>query len=141
MSSPPPPPPGSNLRNANIKPLNVSFLLYLSGAYLIAIPAGNPLQLSTSLAEFIPEIFGKMLFFYTIQELTCQFFASSVCKSLRVSSIIDSICHLIILLYHLHFASDSQKLYHRIKTPSNRFTLGRCIVLTRCQKFASSYFR
>ena len=25
-------------------------------------------------------------------------------------------------------------------TPSNRFTLGRCIVLMRCQKFASLFF-
>ena len=47
-----------------------------------------------------------MLFFYTVQELTwCQFFASSLCKSFRDSSIIDSVCHLIILLYHPHFAS------------------------------------
>ena len=54
-------------------------------------------------------IFDMMLFFCTVQELTwCQFFASSVCKSFRVSSIIDSVCQVIILLYHPHFASDSQ---------------------------------
>ena len=50
-----------------------------------------------------------MLFFHIVLELTwSQFFASSVCKSFRVSSIIDSGYHFILLLYHHHFGADSQ---------------------------------
>ena len=40
--------------------------------------------------------------------LTSFFFASSVCKSFRVSSMTGSVFHVILLLYNFHFGSNSQ---------------------------------
>ena len=64
--------------------------------------------------------------------MTIFFFASSVCKSLHVSCVVESIYEVILLLHHPHLCSNSQ---NRAKiTPSNRFTLGRSIYFDTMSK-------
>ena len=67
---------------------------------------------------------------------------SSVCKSFRISSIIDSGYRFILLLYHHHFGSNSQTL--PIKKYPHRIDLhwddGR-FFKHDVKKFASSYIK
>ena len=85
-------------------------------------------------------IFDMMLFFFLhcLRIDMMSIFASSVCKSFRVSSIVDSDYRFILLLYHHHFGSNSQtvprKYPHRIDLHQDDV-----FFWARCQKFASSY--
>ena len=51
-----------------------------------------------------------LIFLHRLRIDMMSIFASSVCKSFCVSSIIDSGYRFILLLYHHHFGSDSQNV-------------------------------
>ena len=62
-----------------------------------------------------------------------------VCKLFHGSSMIDQVFHVIHLLYHLYFETNSQN--HTKNSPIESIYTRRMYFLTKCQKFALSYFK
>ena len=61
-----------------------------------------------------------MLFFASSKNWHISIFASSVCKFFLVNSIVDSINHAILLLYRLHFGSDTMPTNNSIESIYSR---------------------
>ena len=89
----------------------------------------------TSLLVFIREM-------PPLEELTlCQYFAMSVCKSFCLSSKIDPIYHIIILLYRPHFNFALMIKNRTINNTIDLFTLRKCFMFDIISKVCIILFQ